>query len=136
MSTTPAKPRGWIRAAALFVWVAYIVLPVEGWGLFPGRPLGLLATAALAVACWSAFARRSALPWLAIVTALALKLALGTTAIVPRGFSARYYANANFSGPAERGTEPADSSFTRTDHRLRFGIEGEPDVPLAFFNDE
>jgi hypothetical protein len=118
------------------VWAAYVVLPAEGWGLFPGRPLGLLATATLAVLCWLAFARRSALPWLAIAAALALKVSLGLTAIVPRGFSARYYANANFAGPAERGTEPADSSFTRTDHRLRFGVEGEADVPLAFFNDE
>jgi len=136
MSTTPAKPRSWVRAAALCAWAAYLLVPVEGWGLFSGRPLGLLSTTAFAIVCWSAFARRTALPWLAIVTALALKIALGMTAIVPRGFSARYYANANFSGPAERGTEPADSSFTRTDHRLRFGMEGEPDVPLAFFNDE
>jgi dolichyl-phosphate-mannose-protein mannosyltransferase len=136
MSSTPAKPQGRVRAAALCAWAAYLVVPVEGWGFFPGRPLGLLATTALAVTCWSAFARRTALPWLAIVAALALKITLGMTAIVPRGFSARYYANASFSGPAERGTEPADSSFSRTDHRLRFGVEGEPDVPLAFFNDE
>ena len=136
MSATPAKPRSWIRAAALFVWAAYIVLPVEAWGLFTGRPLGLLATTTLAVVCWLAFARRTALPWLAILTVLVLKATVGTIASVPRGFAARYYANANFAGPAERGTEPADSSFTQTDHRLRFGVEGEPDVPLAFLNND
>ena len=84
------------------MWAAYIVLPVEAWGLFTGRPLGLLATTTLAVVCWLAFARRTALPWLAILTVLVLKATVGTIASVPRGFAARYYANANFAGPAER----------------------------------
>jgi hypothetical protein len=136
MLTKRPEPRASLRAVSLAVWVAYLVVPVEGWGLFHGRPLGLLSTTALAVVCWVAFERRSAAPWRVVAIALALKVGIGTTAIVPRGFAARYYANANFAGPVERGTEPSDASFTRTDHRLRFGIDDEPDVLLAFFNDE
>ena len=131
------EPPAWLRAASLSIWVAYLVLPAEEWGLFPGRPLGLLSTTALALVCWSAFARGSALlPWRIVAVALALKLGVGTTVLIPRGFAARYYANSNFAGPAERSTEPADTSVTRTDRRLRFGFDDGPDVPVAFFNDE
>ena len=136
MPTTRAEPHAWLRAAATAAWVLYLVVPVEGWGLFPGRPLGLLPTTALAIVCWLAFARGSTARWGVVAIALALKISVGTLGLVPRGFSARYYANANFAGPPEPSTEPADASFSRTDHRLRFGIDDEPDVPLAFFNDQ
>jgi hypothetical protein len=125
-----------MRAVPLCVWAAYIVVPVEGWGMFPGRPLGLLATTALAIVGWTAFARRSGLPWSAVAIALSLKVVVGLSVLVPHGFAARYFANANFSGPIELSTEPADDAFSRTDHRLRFGIDDQPDVPLAFFNDQ
>ena len=97
-----------MRAVPLCVWVAYIVAPVEGWGFFPGRPLGFLATTALAIVCWAAFARRTALPWPGAAIALVLKVVLGLSVLVPHGFAARYYANANFAGPIEASTEPAD----------------------------
>jgi hypothetical protein len=136
MPTTRAEPRATRRAASLGVWIAYLLLSVEGWGLFQGRPLGLLSTTALGIVCWLALARGSTARWRVVAMALALKVCIGTFAIVPRGFSARYYANANFAGPPEPSIEPADASFSRTDHRLRFGIDEEPDVPLAFFNDQ
>ena len=125
-----------MRAVPLCVWVAYIVVPVEGWGLLPGRPLGFLATTALAIVCWAAFVRRPPLPWSGVAIALVLKVVVGLSVLVPHGFAARYYANTNFAGPIELSTEPADDAFSRTDHRLRFGIDNQPDVPLAFFNDQ
>ena len=125
-----------MRALPLCVWVAYIVAPVEGWGFFSGRPLELLATTALAIVCWAAFVRRSALPWSGVAIALVLKVVVGLSVLVPHGFAARYYANTNFAGQIEPSTEPADEAFSRTDHRLRFGIDDQPDVPLAFFNDQ
>ena len=131
---TPARPRRWVHAASLYVWIAYLIVPAEGWGFFHGRPLGLLSIAALAAASWVAFTRGTS-PWRLVAITLVLKAGIGTTAIVPRGFAARYYANANFAGPAERSIEPADAAFTRTDSRLRFGVDNEPDVPLEFLND-
>jgi hypothetical protein len=121
--------------ASLCVWLAYLVIPVEGWGLFHGRPLGLLGAAALAAAWWVAFARGSPKATAIVAMALVLKVLIGGALIVPRGFAAQYFANATFAGPVERSAEPADPAATRTDHQLRFGFENGVDVPLAFFND-
>ena len=93
MPTTRTEPRAWLRVAATAAWIAYLLVPVEGWGLFPGRPLGLLPTTALALVCWLAFARVSTARWRVVAIALALKVCVGLLAIVPHGFSARYYAN-------------------------------------------
>ena len=146
-----------LNLAAIGLWIAYVVSPVPGWGLFGGRPLGVLSTVALAAMCWLAFAgsgspepfaprlsARSAkalagrgsieLPYV-VGAALLLKIALGTLGLVPRGFEARYYANAAFSGPVESGTESPAAGITRIDHRLRFGRPRAPDVPLAFVNE-
>lgn len=124
----------------LVVTIAYLVAPVRGWGFFEGRPLSLLSTAALAGVCWLwAGPRRDRLTRTSTAmvfgVALALKLALGLTLLVPRGFEARYYANPVFATPVEPSAEPADRSITRVDRRLRFGFDDAPDVPLAFFND-
>lgn len=118
-----------------FIWLAYLVVPIEGWGLFHGRPLGGLGALALAALCWLWWVRRS-LPFapLAIV-ALAAKIALGATLLTPRGFDARYYANAEFAGAPEADTEPCDRAFTRTDARLRFGGPEDADLPVYFLND-
>jgi hypothetical protein len=120
--------------------LAYLVVPVRGWGLLEGRPLGLLSTVALAGVCWLwAGPRRDRLtrPSTAVLfgVALALKLGLGLTLLVPRGFEARYYASPTFDGPVELSAEPAGASITRIDRRLRLGFDGAPDVPLPFFND-
>lgn len=118
-----------------FIWLAYLVVPIEGWGLFHGRPLGGFDALALAVFCWLWWVRRS-LPLLPLaVAALVAKIALGATLLAPRGFDARYYANAEFAGPAEAGTEPADRSFTRNDVRLSFGGTEDDDLPVYFLND-
>jgi hypothetical protein len=121
--------------ASVCIWIAYLIVPVEGWGLFAGRPLALMPATALAVACWVAFARGTTNAMRIVAIALVLKVSVGAALLVPHGFAAQYYANSTFTEPAERGTEPADASFTRTDHRLRFGVERAPDVPLQFFND-
>src|SRR5579872_1073620 len=127
-----------LRAASLLVWLAYLLVPVEGWGLFHGRPLDVLSTATLCAACWLALAGRqpSRARVALVLVAIAAKLTLGSAALIPRGFSARYYANPTFAGAAEQSAEPAPPSVTRIDRRLRFGFDDGPDVPLAFFNDE
>ena len=40
--------------AAACVWSAYLLVPADGWGLFHGRPLGLLPIIALAAVWWLA----------------------------------------------------------------------------------
>jgi dolichyl-phosphate-mannose-protein mannosyltransferase len=119
---------------APFVWLAYLAVPIGGWGLFPGRPLGGVGAVALVFVCWVWWTRR-ALPFAFLaVVALIAKIALGGTLLVPRGFAATYFANAEFAPPFERGTEPAGRSVTRTDRRLSFlGVDG--DLPVYFFND-
>lgn len=131
-----------LNLASICLWIAYTVLPVAGWGLFPGRPLGLLSTVALAGACWVAYARSGShgrgvvtRSVVFVAAALLLKIVLGTTVLVPRGFEARYYANATFSEPVESGAESPAAGITRIDHRLRFGGDRAPDVPLAFLNE-
>jgi hypothetical protein len=101
----------WRGLVSLLLWILYIVLHVDDWGLFSGHPLDLLSTTALALIGWMAYARRSG------------------------GFDARYYANARFADPIERSAEPVDATFTRVDSGLRFGTDDEPDLPLYFFND-
>lgn len=120
---------------APLVWLAYLVVPIEGWGLFSGRPLGGFGGLALAAFCWLWWVRRS-LPFpLLAVAALVAKIALGATLLVPRGFDAKYYANAAFAAPIERGTEPADRSSTRTDRQLSFLGGADGDLPVYFLND-
>ena len=117
---------------ALFL--VYLLIPADGWGLFHGRPLDLLSTSVALAATWTIRGRR--LPrvnWL-LATAIVVKIALGLL-IVPRGFDARYFANDRFAPPIEQSIEPADATFTRVDHRLTFGRPDAPDLPLYFFND-
>jgi 4-amino-4-deoxy-L-arabinose transferase-like glycosyltransferase len=120
---------------APFVWLAYLVIPIEGWGLFSGRPLGGAGAVALAIVCWLWWVRRSLPVPLLAVAALVAKIALGAALLAPRGFDARYYANASFAEPLERSTEPAGPSFTRTDRRLCFAGGCDADLPVYFLND-
>ena len=120
----------------LVLWLVYLLVPVEGWGFFRGRPLGFLSTVALSLVGWLWFTRRSiGLAWL-VAAALVLKVVVGTTLLVPRGFDARYYANAEFAGAEEQSFDPASESFTRVDRRLSFGGRLGPDLPLHFLNDK
>ncbi len=117
------------------LWVIYLLVPVEGWGLLSGRPLSALSAAALVAVLWLWFVQR---PWrwgALAIAALAVKLSLGTLALAPHGFAAQYFANATFSGAAELGTEPTERDATRTDRRLDFGAARDTDLPMAFFND-
>jgi len=123
-----------LRRLTPFLWIAYLLIPAEGWGLFDGRPLGPAETMALAAVMWLWHSRG---PLLGPLVALALvgKIALGTTLLAPRGFDARYYANPNFLPPAERSLDPTRSGVTRIDERLRFGTDGAADLPVYFLND-
>lgn len=120
---------------APLLWLAYLIVPVEGWGLFDGRPLGVIESLAVAVMCWLWWAGRAPRAAVWGAAALVAKIALGLTLLLPRGFDARYHANAEFAGPVERGTEPAEYGFTRVDPQLSFGSAGNPDLPVHFFND-
>jgi hypothetical protein len=123
------------RRIAIALWLAYLVVPVDGWGLFSGRPLGALPLLVLSAVCWLAFAGGSIAGPILMAAALAAKVALGLTLIVPHGFVARYYANASFAAPVERSLDSTDRSFTRIDPQLRFGVGDARDLPLEFFND-
>lgn len=119
---------------APLLWLAYLIVPVEGWGLFDGRPLAAFESLAVALMCWLWWAGRAprAAAWGAV--ALAAKIALGMTLLLPRGFDATYYANAEFTGVVEQSAEPAGPGLTRVDREVRFGAGGR-DLPLHFFND-
>jgi hypothetical protein len=54
---------------------------------------------------------------------------------VPQGFTARYYANADWAEPHERSPEYPRSAFTRIDRTLQFDMPAGPHLPLFFFND-
>jgi len=120
---------------APLLWLLYVVMPIEGWGLLNGRPLGAIEALALLSLVWLWWIRRSVPFTVLAVVALIAKVAIGGWLIAPRGFEARYYANPTFTAPVERGVEPADPGFTRTDRRLSFGRPGDPHLPVHFLND-
>ncbi len=125
----------WHPAVIAVLWVIYLVAPVRRWGLFEGRPLDLLSTAAVAAVGWLAFRRQLNRGGRLVALALLLKCVLGPTLLLPRGFDARYYANPDFADPIEISIEPSEPTFTRIDRRLRLGFERGPDAPVWFFND-
>lgn len=127
--------RQYFSRLAPWLWIAYIIVPVAGWGLIDGRPLGLLETSAIAMVVWLWGSKSP--PGLAplIGAALIAKLVLGAFLLLPRGFEARYYANETFSPPIERSIEGRSPLQTRVDERLRFGEDGAPDLPAHFFNE-
>ncbi len=122
------------RYAGLLIWTAYVVIPTDAGGLIHGVPLGPIDAIALLMIAWLA-ACGGRLPGAAIV-ATTLGIALVASSSIPGtgGFRARYFANANATGPHERSTEYPDGPFTRVDDRLDFA-PGGPEFPLAFFND-
>src|SRR5262245_57510992 len=123
------------RYVPVALWLAYLLIPVEGWGLFPGRPIGLAQAAIAGVVSWIWWTNQR-FPFTKILgMALAAKLALGATLVAPRGLEARYFANPDFSGTPEPNPWSPERSYTRIDNRLQFGIEGAPDFPLYFLND-
>src|SRR5579872_3508505 len=76
---------GWTAILSYLLWFVYLVLPVDGWGLFPGRPLALLATTVLLLSIWAMLTRPPRRFWPVLVVAIVAKLALGWL-LVPRGF--------------------------------------------------
>lgn len=131
------RPRGAVnlRRVAPAIWVAYLVVPVAGWGVFTGRPLGMAGTLVIAALGLLWYLRGEAPAARTVTAALAMKLALGATLLSPAGFVARYYGNAEFAGPIETSAEPAPAGYSRVDARLQFGGEAGPDLPVHFTND-
>lgn len=124
-----------MKRIAPFVWLAYLLVPVEGWGLLHGRPLGGLEVVVLLAGAWLWWWRGTLPAGALAIVALVAKLGLGALWMAPHGFSAQYFAKADFSGARERGTEPADAGSTRTDPQLAFGGGADVDLPVYFFND-
>lgn len=123
------------RLGSPVAWTAYAALPVTGWGLLDGLPLGPLE-AGVVGGVWWLWASRGSLPWAPLLVVLtAAKLLLGGSALVDRGFLARYYANPDWSRPHERSVEFPSSPLTRVDSRLRFREGRAPTLPLFFVND-
>lgn len=120
---------------APLLWLAYVIVPVEGWGMFDGRPLAALESLAVAMICWLWWAGRAPRAAVWGAAALLAKIVLGTTLLLPRGFDAQYHANAELAGAIERSAEPADHGLTRVDRHLSFGSAATRDLPLHFFND-
>lgn len=120
--------------AAPLVWTAFVLLPIDGWGLLDGVPLRLLDAAVLFI-IWSTWVVRGRLAgkWV-VVAALVLKIAAAPL-LLPRGFSASYFANETFTPPLEQSVEYRRGDATRVDQTLAFGREGGPDLPLFFFDD-
>ena len=120
---------------APLLWASFLLLRVDGWGLFDGVPLRSLEASALAVVLWLyAFGRPLAGgAWLPAVL-LAFKIAAGAV-LVPQGFVATYYANASWTPPYERSPEYPWSDYTRIDRTLQFDSPAGPHLPLYFFND-
>jgi hypothetical protein len=116
------------------LWSAYVVVPVSGWGLLHGRPIGLLGTALLIAIWWShAFTRHAPLTRWAIAL-LGAKLAIGLWLPVDHGFVGRYYANDAWRPPQERSLDFLRLAATRIDDRLEFRQPARP-FPVYFFND-
>ena len=116
------------------LWTAFVLLPVDGWGLFDGVPLGVLDIVSI-VTIWVSWAitRKVRGTWLAGI-AIVLKIAAAPL-LLDHGFSASYFANPTFTPPVERSTEHHARDVTRIDRRLSFGRAGVPDLPLFFFDD-
>lgn len=134
LPTTTACSVG-ARLAAPIVWSAFIVGPAAGWGWLDGVPLTWVEAVALALVWWT-WAATHQLPGIRVLAILLVaKIVLGG-AFVERGFTARYYANDSWTPPFERSIDFGGATFTRRDEWLAFGSDGDPDLPLHFFNDE
>ena len=116
------------------LWTAYVMLPVSGWGLLHGAPLGL-AGAAVLFAIWWTWGVRGPLPGRWLLPALLAARLAGSFLLVAHGFQANYYANERWAPPLEQSTEFRSRTFTRVDGGIAFGVPGAPDFPLYFFND-
>ena len=120
--------------AAPLLWTAFVLLPVDGWGVFDGVPLGVVDVIVL-VAIWVAWAIARKVDGIRLgAIALVLKIAAAPL-LLEHGFSASYFANPTFTPPIERSTEYHARDVTRIDRRLSFGRDGAPDLPLFFFDD-
>ena len=128
---------------AAVLWTAFVLLPVDGWGMFDGVPLGVLDVIALATVwfVWAVAPSETGqrakrllgrVEWVAVL--LVLKIAAAPL-LLEHGFSAAYFANDTFTPPIERSTEYRGRDATRVDRRLSFGPSQPADLPLFFFDD-
>lgn len=130
-----AAPRpSWSSLAGAGAWTFYLLLPVPGWGLFPGRPLGPIGTTALVLVWWAWLLHRDVPLKRAVTVLIAVKMLIGGALLADRGFLAVYYANDDWRGHPERSLDFLTLAGTRVDDRLRFDPRRHP-FPLFFFND-
>jgi hypothetical protein len=122
------------RLRVPLLWTAYIVLPAAGWGVFHGAPVGAAGLVALG-AIWWIWTFGGPLPGRTMWILILLKLLAGPFLLVDRGMRADYFADARWTPPAEQSIDYPGRRFTRIDRRLAYGDQGEPDLPLYFFND-
>jgi hypothetical protein len=115
-------------------WTAFVLLPIDGWAVVDGVPIGVLEAAVLG-AIWYAWAVTRQLGGAKIAAAALIFKVAATLLVVPTGFRASYFANDRFDPPMERSVEYRGTDATRIDRRLAFGSEGRPDFPLFFFDD-
>ena len=125
---------GWTLLPTL-VWAAYVLVPNDAGGLVDGLAMGPIEAAALIAIAWLAL-HRDRLRFAGVAAAVTIVTSAAGIAIPGSpGLRARYFANAEGTGAAERSAEFITSPFTRIDTRLHFA-PGGPELPLNFFNDQ
>ena len=130
--TSPTLTRATLLAPVL--WTAYVLIPVRGWGVLDGAPLGALEVTAIFAVWWAWASARSLALARPMAGAIALKI-VALALLLPQGFSAEYFANPEFKPPRERSAEYRGADASRIDPRLAFGRPGARDLPLFFFDD-
>ena len=124
-----------MRALTPWLWLGFLLCPADGWGILDGAPTRSLEVSAIAALVWL-WLRGVHQPGGIGLPALLIALKVGASfVLVPQGFTARYYANADWAGPHERSPEYPRSAFTRIDRTLQFDMPAGPHLPLFFFND-
>jgi hypothetical protein len=120
--------------AGPLLWTAYTLVPIAGWGVLDGAPLGPIEAVTLFAIWWTWASSRKLPAGVLLASCLLIKIAAAAV-LVPQGFAASYYANGDFTPPVERSLDHRGRDATRVDPRLSFGLPGRPDLPMYFFND-
>ena len=131
-----------LRSAVIRTWalwailLVYVTVPARNALLLTGIPFGTLSFGAAVVLIALPFlARPLREVRLAVVAAALLLLGLRLLAapsILPTGWAATYYRNAEFKGNSERSTEFRDTRWTRIERAVDHVAST---FPLHFFND-
>jgi len=116
------------------LWTAYTLVPIAGWGVLDGAPLGPIEAVTLFAIWWTWACSPTFKGGWVLAACLVLKIAAAAV-LLPHGFSASYFANSDFAPPLERSLDYRGRDVTRVDQQLSFGRQGSPDLPMYFLND-